>query len=146
MNWGNKIAFIYGGFVLFVIGMVVLCIKQDDIHLVSKEYYKEEIAYQNQIDKLNNTKLLRGNIGFQYEIEKQEVLFSLPGVMKEATGEIIFFRPADARKDWKLPVQLDENGNQQIPVSKLEKGLWKVKIQWIAQDVPYLNEQVLVIQ
>jgi hypothetical protein len=145
MNWGTKIAFIYGGFVAFVIGMVVLCIKQNDIHLVSKDYYKEEIAYQDQIDKLTNAQQLHGQLGFQYIGEKQVVEFFFPKSLADATGEILFFRPSDARKDVKLSVDMDETGRQIVPVSSLDKGLWKVKVKWTAKNKDYFSEQVLVI-
>jgi hypothetical protein len=145
MNWGTKIALIYGGFVAFIIAMVVLCVKQNDIHLVSKEYYKEEIAYQDQIDKLTNTQQLHGQMGFQYIGEKQVVEFFFPKSLTDASGEILFFRPSDARKDVKIAVDMDEAGKQIVPVSSLDKGLWKVKIKWNAQSKDYFSEQVLVI-
>lgn len=146
MNWGYKIALIYGGFMMFVISMVTICIKQDDIHLVSKEYYKEEIAYQDQIDKLTNAQQLHGQMGFQYIGEKQVVEFFFPKVLSDVSGEILFFRPSDARKDLKVPVKMDESGKQVVPVSQLDKGLWKVKIKCTANGKEFFNEQVLVVQ
>lgn len=145
MNWGYKIGLVYGGFVVFVIAMVVLCVKQDDIHLVSKEYYKEEIAYQDQIDKLQNAEQIRGQMGFQYVGEKQVVEFFFPQFLADATGEILFFRPSDARKDVKVAVHMDESGKQVVPVAQLDKGLWKVKIKWSANNKDFFSEQVLVI-
>ncbi len=145
MNWGTKIALIYAGFVAFSITMVVVCVKQNDIHLVSKEYYKEEIAYQDQIDKLQNAEQLRGQLGFQYIGEKQVVEFFFPQFLADATGEILFFRPSDARKDVKIPVRMDESGKQVVPVAQLDKGLWKVKIKWSANNKDFFSEQVLVI-
>jgi hypothetical protein len=146
MSWGTKIAIIYGGFVAFIIGMVVLCVKQDDIHLVSKEYYKEEIAYQDQIDKLTNTQQLHGQMGFQYEGNEQKVEFFFPKSLSDASGEILFFRPSDARKDVKVAVQMDANGRQVVPVANLDKGLWKVKVKWAARDKEYFSEETLIIQ
>jgi hypothetical protein len=146
MSWGYKIAAMYGGFVAFIISMVVVCVKQDDIHLVSKDYYKEEIAYQDQIDKLTNAKRLTGGVGVQYTTASQEVLLFLPQAMHQATGSVLFFRPADARKDQKVALQLNESGKQIISTRGLSKGLWKVKVQWTYQNIPYFNEQVLVVQ
>lgn len=146
MNWGTKIAIAYVGFVAFIIAMVVLCIKQDDIHLVSKDYYKEEIAYQDQIDKLTNTQKLHGQMGFQYEGEQQKVDFFFPKSLADASGEILFFRPSDARKDTRMPVQMDEAGHQVVSVAHLDKGLWKVKVKWSANDKDYFSEETLIIQ
>jgi hypothetical protein len=41
---------------------------------------------------------------------------------------------------------MDENGKQLVPVSGLDKGLWKVKISWTANGKDFFSEQVLVVQ
>ena len=45
------VAFVF--FALFIGTLVTICVRQD-ITLVTKEYYKEELAYQEQIDRMNN--------------------------------------------------------------------------------------------
>jgi nitrogen fixation protein FixH len=143
MNWGHKIAFVYGGFVLFIAGMITICVKQKDIFLVSPDYYKEEIAYQDQINRLTNA--VHEPIGFRYAGAEGEVKLSLPASHAGARGEILFFRPADARKDAKVPLELGADGKQTVPVRRLEQGLWKVKIRWTSGGKEYFSEQVLVI-
>lgn len=145
MNWGHKIAMVYGGFALFVIGLVVFCMRQTDIHLVSKEYYKEEIAYQNQIDQLQNAQRRQTRLQFNYEPKAQAVNVVLPTPSVDVKGEVIFFRPSDARQDWRIPLQLHE-GTQSIPVGSLTKGPWKVKIHWLEGGKEFLEEQVLILQ
>ncbi len=54
MSWGNKIAIAYSLFVVLMITLVTMCIKQKDIFLVSDDYYKQEIEFQDRIDKNNN--------------------------------------------------------------------------------------------
>src|SRR4051794_3243412 len=127
MNWGYKIALVYGGFAAFMIGLVVLCVSQTDIHLVSPDYYKEEITYQNQIDQLQNAHQLKERLQFHYEAPQQVLQLHFPA-FADRRGEILFFRPSDARKDLKMAVRTDSQGNQAIPVGQLVKGLWKVKV------------------
>jgi hypothetical protein len=145
MSWGYKIALVYGGFVLFMIGMITVCVRQTDINLVSKEYYKEEIEYQKRIDQLANAQMLNKAIGMQYNKDGQMVELTFPRGMNEATGEILFFRPSDSKKDTRVALRVDEQNQQLIPVNRLDKGLWKLKIEWKVGEIPYYNEQTLVI-
>jgi hypothetical protein len=144
MNWGHKIILGYGLFVALVATMITICVKQDDIHLVSKDYYKEEIAYQGQIEKLTNTRKLGQPVELRYA-QAGTARLSLPASQAPAQGHILFFRPADARRDVKFPLHLDANGNQDISLATLAKGLWKVKITWHLAGKDYLSEQTLVV-
>jgi hypothetical protein len=145
MNWGHKIAILYSGFAAFIIGMVVICVRQTDIHLVSPEYYKEEIAYQTQIDRLNNAKQLKQPLQLTYQAQSGVVQVQFPVTAPDLSGSIVFFRPSDAHQDVRVTVQPNAAGQQTIPVSKLSKGLWKVKINWSQGGKDYLQEQTLVI-
>ena len=55
MNWGNKIAISFIIFIGIIVTMVVISMKQD-ISLVSTDYYEQEIAYQDQIDRMERTR------------------------------------------------------------------------------------------
>jgi hypothetical protein len=145
MSWGYRVTLLYCSFVALIITLVVISVRQDDIHLVSKDYYKEEIAYQDQINKMNNVKRLQGKLGFTYTGEKGEVLFSFPDQVKGATGEIVFFRPSDARKDVKVSLRMQEDNTQVVNVQQLDRGLWKVKIYFNANGQEFYDEQVLVL-
>ncbi len=144
MNWGHKIILGYSLFVAGVATMITICVKQDDIHLVSKDYYKEEIAYQGQIEKLTNARNLGQPVRLGYA-EAGTARLSLPASQAGARGRILFFRPADARQDVKIPLHLDASGNQDLSLGHLAKGLWKVKITWQQSGKDYLSEQTLVV-
>jgi hypothetical protein len=145
MNWGHKIAILYGGFATFIIGMVVICVRQTDIHLVSPEYYKEEIAYQAQIDRLHNAQQLKQPLQLTYQAQSGLVQLQFPVATPDLNGTVLFFRPSDAHQDVKFTIHADAAGQQSIPVNQLSKGLWKVKINWNQGGKAYLQEQTLVI-
>jgi hypothetical protein len=145
MNFGHKIGIFYGLFVIFMISLVTLCIKQKDVTLVSDDYYKKEIAYQEEIEKHRNTGQLASAIQIAYASDKQEVSLSFPEDQKGAIGKIQFYRPSDARKDVTLALALNETATQQIPVARLAKGLWVVKIEWEKAGKAYLKEQKIVL-
>jgi hypothetical protein len=143
MNWGHKITLVYSSFVLFIAAMITICVKQKDIFLVSPDYYKEEIAYQQQMDRIANAKRLP--IEFSYASQQGEVHIALSNAHSDAKGEILFFRPADAAQDVSVPLQLSQEGKQRISVAQLARGLWKVKIHWTVAGQEYFSEQILVI-
>jgi hypothetical protein len=147
MNWGSKIAVVFSGFVLFIIGMVGICMKQDDIHLVTEKYYEKEIAYQEQIDIENNTLALQEKPYLEYATAKNIVTVFYPEAFKNSDikGNILFFRPADAKKDFTVPVTTD-NVRQEISVADLDKGLWRIKMEWTSADKTYFLEERLVLQ
>ena len=136
---------VYGSFAAFIISLVVLCVRQPDIFLVSPEYYKEEIAYQRQIDQLTNASQLKEPLQFRYATERKAVELRFPASDKRS-GEVLLFRPSNAHQDVRIPIKTDAEGRQVIPVAHLQKGLWKVKIHWQEGPKEFRSEDTLVIQ
>ncbi|PLK45152.1 FixH family protein [Emticicia sp. TH156] len=145
MNFGHKIGIFYGLFVVFMITMVVLCVQQKDISLVSNDYYKKEIAYQDEIIKQRNVAQLAAPVVISYTGENQQVNISFPEELKGATGTVQFYRPSDAKKDYSLALSINENTVQSIPVNQLAKGLWVVKLEWQKAGKTYLKEEKIVL-
>ena len=57
ISWGISISIVYILFVVVMVGAVIFSTTQES-HLVADDYYEREIAYQNQIEKMERTKLL----------------------------------------------------------------------------------------
>ncbi|MGD1840877.1 MAG: FixH family protein [Thermonemataceae bacterium] len=142
MSWGYKIALLYGSFVALMVGLVTLCVMQDDIHLVSKDYYKQEIAYQEVIDQTRNAAHLKEAIAI--EQTTKEIIVDFPATLKGAKGSLLFFRPADARKDVTIDFHLRRQP-QVIVEKKFDKGLWLVKMSFQQGEKKFYREQKLVI-
>jgi hypothetical protein len=145
MNFGHKIALFYGGFVVFMIIMVVMCFKQKDISLVSDDYYKKEIAYQVEIQKHRNTNQLLLPVKVSYLPDNEEVMINFPENLIGSTGKIQLYRPSDAKKDVAFDLNISASNSQKILVNKLTKGLWIVKIEWQKDGKEYLKEEKIVI-
>lgn len=145
MNFGHKIGIVYTLFVIFMITLVTLCVKQKDISLVSNDYYKQEIAYQAEIEKQRNAEQLTTPVEISYAGEKQQVSISFPAEQKGAVGKVKFYRPSDAKKDFTVDLALQQNTVQNIEVNKLVKGLWVVKIEWEKAGKVYQTEEKLVL-
>ena len=145
MNWGKKIAIVYLSFVGFMGFLVWNCLQQDDIHLVSKDYYQKEIDYQKDIDQMNNTNQLSTQLKFEYMSEKQIVKLVFPKESIGSNGKINFYRPADARKDFTVKLEITNTESQSIPVANLDRGLWVVKVFWNKDSKGYYKEEKMTL-
>ena len=141
MNWGHKITLSFVVFIGIIITMVVISMKQD-VGLVSADYYKQEIAYQDQIDRIKRTKDLESapEIGINREFGLLEI--KLP--QKEiAEGEVWLFRPSDDGEDRKYP--MPSTGLIQIPIDDFIAGRWQVKVLWTHAALEYYVEEDIYI-
>jgi len=53
MSWGKKITILYIGFVLLIVSMVTISASHK-IELVSKDYYAQELDYQQKINAIRS--------------------------------------------------------------------------------------------
>ncbi|SDJ75814.1 hypothetical protein SAMN05421823_10131 [Catalinimonas alkaloidigena] len=143
MNWGYKILFGYLGFVALIVTLVTLCVRQE-VFLVADDYYRQEVAYQQQIDKIENARRLPQRLAMNYDPDGQQVVFSFPQ-REGCQGEIYFFRPSDATQDFRIPVQTEATGRQVVRVQAKQPGLWRIKITWQVGDQQFYDEQTVVI-
>jgi len=125
---------------------VVVAVRQDP-DLVRSDYYEQEITYQQQIDRLNRTSALRGELSLAYNAARHQVSFQLPAAhrLELVKGTIHFYRPSDAKLDFDVPLSVDANGNQRVNTEKLRDGLWKVRVQWSAGEDEYFFDQSVVL-
>ncbi|MFY0650933.1 MAG: FixH family protein [Cyclobacteriaceae bacterium] len=138
MNWGGRIVLAFVAFIVIITSMVVISMRQD-FFLVAEDYYDQEIQYQTQIDKMKTTNSANASVKLSKEANKLNFMFS----ENPEKGEIHFFRPSDATKDFRVAV-LNEK-NQSIDKSKLTKGLWRVKISWSASGKEFYTEETVII-
>ncbi|MFD2037094.1 FixH family protein [Belliella marina] len=141
MDWGKGIVLVITVFVLFMAGLVTICVKQDDIHLVTQNYYEEEIKYQDQIDKIVNAHTLDYEV-LTYNTQLKKVVMNLPVGSK---GTLHLFRPSDARLDQKIDFQLLNPAENTVDVTSLKAGYWKVKLTWEENGVAYYEEKKINI-
>lgn len=128
-------------FIGLMVTLVTICVKQDDIHLVTEDYYAEEIKYQEHIDRVSNTQAIEGKV-MQFDALSKTLQFKLP---IGAKGELHLFRPSDARMDKKIQVEIKDTESNVLNLNDLEPGYWKVKMTWEANGVAYFEEKKIDI-
>ncbi|MBL7894912.1 MAG: FixH family protein [Bacteroidia bacterium] len=145
MSWGFRITILYLSFVALIVTLVVLCYGQK-VELVSKDYYRQELQYQDRIDAINNANAATHTIN--HAVEANGVLLTASAEFMQAgfEGMVNFFRPSDSSKDFKTELKFDADGKQMITGDKLEKGLYKMQLSWQSGGKNYFKEQVITIK
>ncbi len=138
INWGAKIAILYISFVVMMVALVVASTRQQ-FDLVSEDYYKQEIAYQDIIDATRNQAALSCPISLQLSNSKLEISFPPELAGQSITGTVEFYAPANAAHDKQFPIVVTDN-KMIVERSALAKTLYKVKLQYAVGNKPYFQE------
>ena len=140
INWGTSLAIAMFAFVIFILSFVYKTFtdRSYDHHLVSEEYSKDDLNYQQEIDAMANAKKLKTNIRLKNSANGIYIYF--PEEIADIKGIIDFQRPSDIGLDINLPIKLNNN-QLLIPKEKLVKGLYNVKIDWTANNIKYLFKE-----
>lgn len=140
ISWGKGILFAIIFFMLATVFMVYISM-ETKFDLVTDNYYEKELKYQQVIDKVERTNMLDKKI--KIASDQENVIINFPD--QNVKGEVQFYRPSDSSKDFFVEIIPDEKGEQTIPVNNLQKGMWKVKIEWEMNNQNYFNEKVLML-
>ncbi|TDQ13507.1 FixH protein [Algoriphagus boseongensis] len=141
MDWGKGILLTIFGFVAFIMTLVVISVRQDDIHLVTENYYEKEIKYQEQIEREKSAVGLDREV-VMFDASSKTIYLDLP---VGAKGSLQLFRPSDARLDQELPLDITTEGKTAIPVEKLKSGYWRVQLTWTENGLEYYEEKKITI-
>lgn len=143
MNFGVKITILYLSFVGLILTLVFMCFGQK-VELVSKDYYAQELTFQDKIDAINNEKALSNSIS--HVMSGKEIVLSINPdlVSADFTGEINFFRPSDSSKDVKVKMNF-QNNQQVINISSLIHGAYKMQLSWSNNGKHYFKEEVIFV-
>lgn len=139
MNWGNKLLVT---FIVFGTGMSYLVYKSVNTRfdLVTKDYYKDELAYQQVIDGTKNANALSGKVVITQN--DKNILLQLPEDLKGKTisGNVWFYSAADENKDRKFELKPDADGKQLFERNMFFPIDYKIKIDWKANNEHYYTE------
>ena len=144
MNFGNKLLLVFAVFAGLMSYMVYRCFSVP-VDLVSDQYYKDEIAYQDVIDGTKNANALFGKTSV---IENPSgIVIELPAEMKNhpVKGTVLFYCPSNMENDRHIELATDTDGKQAIDIKKFHKGNYTVKIDWKDGSTHFYTERPLTI-
>jgi nitrogen fixation protein FixH len=144
-NWGTKLMLVFGFFMLGMIALVAMSMRQK-VELVARDYYSDELRYQQVVDATQRAQALERPLTVAMQGDK--LVLQLPQQAGGAaiTGEVHFYCAADGTKDKRIVLQADENGAQAIPAQLLKPGRYTAKVNWRYEGNTYYAEQPLNVE
>jgi hypothetical protein len=142
MNFGKGIVIAFVLFALFIGTLVFICIKQD-INLVSVDYYQEELAHSQKMNRIANSKDLESEPIITVVGNRIEVDFQQFDQLEE--GELKLIRPSDVKLDQKFTLQSSSEPHQQFEMQSRERGLYRATMKWTMNGKEYYFEKLIVI-
>jgi hypothetical protein len=140
MNFGKWIVVAFVLFALFIGTLVAVCVRQD-INLVSASYYNEELKYEDQIVRINNTNRLSEKPTIAKVHNSVEVKFAQD--LKVKKGELRLFCPSNPAMD--KAFTLSSDNQQSFDILSLHGGMYKARLLWEMGGKEYFVEQIIYI-
>ncbi|KAB2923942.1 MAG: FixH family protein [Bacteroidetes bacterium] len=142
-HWGHGIVL---SFIIFGAGLAVsLYIAfSNRIELVSDDYYERGLSHQRQMQRMADAAALDSAVSAILSDGMLIVTVPRSDTAAAVTGMLRLFRPSDGRRDIAVPIALDGTGRQRIPVTVLEKGLWRLQVDWTEGGRSFYHEQPVV--
>ena len=145
-NWGTGIFIVIIIFLASVAFRIYLSYQQE-INLVSSDYYPKGTNYQEQIDKEKNTSKLEGKVGVSLKPNNTiEILFPKDFQGRAVEGDIWVYRPSDYKKDHHFPIVPDDSLKQYVEIPDLMKGKYIVKLDWKSGEEGFYVEREIFIK
>ncbi|MDH3381729.1 MAG: FixH family protein [Flavobacteriaceae bacterium] len=142
INWGWGVVIALASFMIFI-GTIVFQLmfkKEYDHQLVSENYYKDELLFQLELNKLENAKKLPKNILVQPKDGKLLIIFPEAFNFSEIEGTINFQYIIDDQFDFEQKIAL-KTPIFEVDSLKLKKGSWNLKVDWKYRGAAYLYKE-----
>lgn len=142
INWGTGITIAIVLFIAFILSFVykTIFIEEYEHHLVSDDYYKDELHYQEEINKLNNAGYLTENISLSNTEEGIIIQFPKDIDFNKIEGTVNFLRRSNNKLDFEKKIDLSSN-SMLIEDNILVSGKWEIRVAWQYNDEEYLLKE-----
>lgn len=144
-NYKIFIILLYTGFVSLMLVLVYKCTNLK-VDVIEKDYYAEELIYQQQIERQQKSKDL--TVQPSWNLSSEDIVITFPQLENNEaiTGNVEFFCPSDGSKDKTFKISTDKNNTFSLPKSSLTSGRYKLKLFWKSGTVEYYNEGIVRIE
>lgn len=145
LNWGHKLAIAIGLFLVAILAMVYVATQQTN-EMIDDHYYQKELRYQQVIDAQRN--LMNVSTNNLVSQDADEVIVTLPAGTFEHldSGRVELLRNDASRMDIFLDLRPDGYNRRSIPKDDLAPGLYRARIHWTSQGVPYYREESVFVE
>ncbi|MBO0322989.1 FixH family protein [Muricauda sp. CAU 1633] len=145
INWGTGIVLAFIGFITFILYFVFRMSTDDRANhdLVTEEYYKKELSYQQEIDASKTASEMKANLTIEKTDEGLMIYFPERFEPKKISGTVSLYRPSNKHLDSNFPISLS-NTHLLIPDNRLVDGRWDISISWEYEGNSFLHKEKLV--
>lgn len=139
-NWGTGIVIGFVAFICFILYFVLQLYIDPSMtyDLSTPDYYKEELAYQLKIERIERANQLVDKVQFIQTSKELQIVFPKSMNYKKITGKLLFYRPSDKSLDLHIAINLATH-EIVIPKNILKPGSWELTINWEYDTVTYTN-------
>ena len=142
MHAGKWIVIAFVFFTGFIATLVTVCVRQD-ISLVSKDYYQQELKHQEKMEKVHNAKSLPQVPRF--EARDGAVTLIFPDRARLEQGTLRLMRPSDPALDQVFEVTRSGEVNERFALTRWSPGLYRATLEWTMDGKAYFVEQLIVL-
>jgi len=133
-------AFVF--FALFIGTLVVISIRQD-IGLVSKNYYQDELKHGEKMAQQANANQLSEQPEITFENNSVKVVSPLFSTIE--SGKLKVQRPSDERLDQQFEISAGGGASQSFELKVWERGLYRVSMTLKMDGKEYYFEKLMVL-
>jgi hypothetical protein len=140
MNWGKGII---GGMIIFMLFIISMCVymfwlPEDDY---DHQYYEKGLSFNKDYNKEKQV----------VNDQAQPVIIVKKGILclaftKPVVGTIKFIRASNKYQDRVFKIDSHADALVYLPLKTIEKGKWKLVIDWVSNHKPYLYQQDIYIK
>ncbi len=145
INWGTGIVIAFIAFISFILYFVIGANTNHKYEhdLVTDDYYKQELNYQKDIDKLTNAKSLAVNISYEKTDEGLRITFPENLDYKNIKGTMFLYRPSNKQLDFETSLSLSDHFFFFFD-KRLVDGRWNIKVDWQYNGKNYLYKKEII--
>lgn len=134
MNWGYRLTILFSAFAVMMITLVYKA-THTRYELVSKDYYAEELRYQEKIDGMNNA-VKAGDIILTRNDHSIELVLPANLGNKVDSAQAWFYCKSNAASDKKLNIVFVD-GTANINTDAFSHNDYELKLQFSESNKPY---------
>ncbi len=144
MNWGYKILTVIIVFIVGMLSMVTIAMRQTN-DMVDEKYYDKEMAYQSLMTATENLQNLQATSLFSQNDTSCVLTLPEAATSNISTGTVEFLRPSDKKIDINVPLAIDASGKQYFSKKQFSNGIYKLRVKWQSATTPYYKEENIFI-
>ncbi|MEO2052530.1 MAG: FixH family protein [Allomuricauda sp.] len=144
INWGTGIVLAFIGFISFILYFVFRMSTDDRANhdLVTEEYYKKELTYQQELDASNSATEMNANLIVEKTDEGLVIYFPERFDPSKISGTVSLYRPSNKHLDTNFPISLSKT-HLLIPDNRLVDGRWDITVKWEYEGKSFMHKEKL---